>query len=71
MQHISPTPLLMVIAEHDVTAPGDLALRAYNKALEPKQLVILPGAHFDGFVEPNLSKNLVEQTAFLRKTLCS
>ncbi|GAA0575248.1 alpha/beta hydrolase [Craurococcus roseus] len=43
---IGPTPLLMVVAREDALTPTDLALEAYNRALEPKSLVLLPGGHF-------------------------
>ncbi|NBQ43781.1 MAG: hypothetical protein EBU23_15280, partial [Mycobacteriaceae bacterium] len=42
----TPTPLLMVVTTHDTTTPTDLALAAYERALQPKQLVLLPGDHF-------------------------
>jgi hypothetical protein len=29
---VSPTPLLMIVAAHDTTAPTDLALQAYERA---------------------------------------
>jgi hypothetical protein len=35
----------MTVAENDVLAPTDLALKAFSRALEPKELHILPGAH--------------------------
>jgi len=47
---ISPTPLLMCVAEHDVLTPTDLAIAAFGRANEPKKLVILPGGHFDAYV---------------------
>jgi len=47
---ISPTPLLMIVAEHDELTPTDLALDAYDRAEEPKALEILPGGHFDPYV---------------------
>lgn len=46
---ISPTPLLMCVAENDVVAPTDIAVRGYATANEPKKLAILPGGHFDAF----------------------
>lgn len=46
---ISPTPLLMLVAEHDTVTPADLALAAYNQAGEPKRLVLLPDGHFDPY----------------------
>ena len=47
---ISPTPLLMVVALGDVLTVADLALAAYQRALQPKRLVTLPGGHFDAYV---------------------
>jgi fermentation-respiration switch protein FrsA (DUF1100 family) len=49
IERIAPTPLLLVVAANDVLTPTDLALEAYNRALEPKRLVILPGGHFDAY----------------------
>ncbi|MEU8133734.1 alpha/beta hydrolase [Streptodolium elevatio] len=43
---ISPTPLLMVVAQHDILTHSDLAFAAYERALHPKRLVTLPGGHF-------------------------
>jgi uncharacterized protein len=43
ISRVSPTPLLMVVASHDTITVTDLALAAYEKALQPKRLVMLPG----------------------------
>jgi fermentation-respiration switch protein FrsA (DUF1100 family) len=51
LERISPTPLLMVVAAGDHLTPTDLALGAYQRAREPKRLVLLPGAHFDAYVK--------------------
>jgi fermentation-respiration switch protein FrsA (DUF1100 family) len=48
---ISPTPLLMCVAENDVLTPTDIAIAGYEQAREPKKLVILPGGHFDAYVD--------------------
>src|SRR6266566_5155515 len=48
---ISPTPLMMVVALGDALTVADLALGAYERALEPKRLVTLPGGHFDAYVK--------------------
>jgi fermentation-respiration switch protein FrsA (DUF1100 family) len=48
---ISPTPLLMCVAERDHLTVADLAIAGYEQAREPKRLVILPGGHFDAYVE--------------------
>ncbi|TWF81115.1 hypothetical protein FHX44_117058 [Pseudonocardia hierapolitana] len=47
---ISPTPLLMLVARDDHLTPARLAIDAYERAREPKKLVILPGGHFDAYV---------------------
>jgi fermentation-respiration switch protein FrsA (DUF1100 family) len=60
----------MVVADNDVIAPTDLALEAYARAREPKQLLILPGGHFDGYFGPNFEVNAGRQVEFLRETLC-
>ena len=48
---ISPTPLLMIVATRDTLTPTDLALEAYQRALEPKKLVLIPGGHFVPYLE--------------------
>ncbi len=47
---IAPTPLLMLVAENDVLCQTDLELATYETARQPKKLVILPGGHFDAYV---------------------
>jgi fermentation-respiration switch protein FrsA (DUF1100 family) len=49
--YVSPTPLLMVVAAGDHLTVADEALAAYERALEPKKLVLLKGAHFDAYVK--------------------
>ncbi len=48
---ISPTPLLMVVAAGDHLTPAELAIAAFERANQPKRLVILPGGHFDAYVK--------------------
>jgi uncharacterized protein len=47
---VSPTPLLMVVGLHDTITITDLALGAYELALQPKKLVTIDGGHFDPYV---------------------
>jgi fermentation-respiration switch protein FrsA (DUF1100 family) len=47
---VSPTPLLMVVALADTITVTDVALAAYERALEPKKLVTIPGGHFDPYL---------------------
>ena len=44
---VSPTPLLMVVAPHDRLVAGEWACAAYERAVHPKKLVLIPGGHFD------------------------
>ena len=46
IDRISPRPLLMIVPTGDVLTPAEDALAAYNRALEPKRLVVLPGDHY-------------------------
>ena len=50
VERVSPTPLLMVVATHDTVTLTDTALAAYERALEPKRLVTIPGGHFDPYL---------------------
>jgi fermentation-respiration switch protein FrsA (DUF1100 family) len=49
LKHISPTPLLMVVAPNDRLAPGEWACAAYETAAHPKKLVLTAGGHFDAY----------------------
>jgi len=59
ISRVSPTPLLLVVARDDKVTLTDLALAAYERALEPKRLVLVPGGHFD----PYLSQFALAQAA--------
>lgn len=39
----------MVVALNDTVTVTDLALTAYERALEPKRLRMIPGGHFDPY----------------------
>jgi fermentation-respiration switch protein FrsA (DUF1100 family) len=70
VHHLSPTPLLMTVVENDILMPTDLALAAYAKALEPKELQLLPGGHFDVF-GLKFEETIKRQIGFLKRTLCT
>ncbi len=54
---ISPTPLLMVLAEQDYIIPVALARSVFDRAGGPKKLVVIPCGHFEVYVtEPLFSK---------------
>jgi len=48
---VSPTPLLLVVARDDKVTVADLALAAYERALEPKRLALIPGGHFAPYLD--------------------
>lgn len=50
LPRITPTPLMMVVAAGDHLTVCDLSLAAYSRAHEPKQLLVLPGGHFEAYV---------------------
>jgi fermentation-respiration switch protein FrsA (DUF1100 family) len=41
----------MVVARDDRITVADLALAAYERAQEPKRLALIPGGHFDPYLE--------------------
>jgi fermentation-respiration switch protein FrsA (DUF1100 family) len=51
IERVSPTPLLMLVADQDHIANADLALKAYERALEPKRLAMIKGGHFDPYLD--------------------
>lgn len=62
---IAPTPLLMVVASGDHLTPFDLTAKAYEQALEPKKLLVLPGGHFDAYTgEPFKISSAVQRDWF-------
>lgn len=69
IENISPTPLLMTVAGNDCLTPTVLALEAYSRAREPKQLNILPGGHFEAYKGPNFEGSASAQLKFLQKYL--
>lgn len=46
ISHIAPTPLLMVVASNDRLASTSGALKAFERAGEPKRLELVEGDHF-------------------------
>jgi len=49
IDRISPTPFLLMVGHDDTVASTDLPLTAFEKALEPKQVEILPGGHYSPY----------------------
>jgi fermentation-respiration switch protein FrsA (DUF1100 family) len=51
ISRVSPTPLLLVVAREDTITIAGLALAAYERALEPKRLALIPGGHFAPYID--------------------
>ncbi len=67
---ISPTPLLMVLAEQDSLIPVELARAAFDRAGEPKKLELIPCGHFEVYVtEPWFSKAVNSMAEWYTKYL--
>ena len=66
---ISPTPLMMIVAQNDVLTPTDLAIEAFGRAREPKQLVILSGGHFDAYTGPGFQQSSTPALSWFRQHL--
>lgn len=66
---IAPTPLLMCVAENDVTTPTKIALDGFWEAREPKKLVMLRGGHFDPYVSGFEASSAVQLDWFTRHLL--
>ncbi len=49
LPYVSPTPLLIVVAARDHLTVSDLAIEGFERAREPKRLVVLPGGHFEAY----------------------
>jgi len=67
--HVSPTPLLMIVADEDRVAPASIALAAFARAGEPKELVIEPGDHFVPYDGEGFARARDATIAFLRRHL--
>lgn len=51
IERIAPTPLLMIVATHDVVAVTDQALDAFNRARGIKKLHLFSGGHFSAYID--------------------
>jgi fermentation-respiration switch protein FrsA (DUF1100 family) len=66
MERVSPTPLLMIVAAEDTITPTDIALRAFERAREPKQLIMLQGHHYVPYVEEFERSSAAARAWFVR-----
>src|SRR5712691_4757823 len=49
LPYISPTPFLLLVAAGDNLVPSELAIAAFDTAHQPRELIIMPGGHFDAY----------------------
>lgn len=66
---IAPTPLLMVVANHDDYCFTGEQLRAFATAGEPKRLIRVDGGHFDFYEEPGLALVLPDEVEWFQRHL--
>jgi fermentation-respiration switch protein FrsA (DUF1100 family) len=59
----------MIVAREDKMTPTDLVLDAYERALEPKKLIILPGGHYTCYME-ELAQATKAAREFFVENLC-
>ena len=50
ISRVSPTPLLMIVGLHDTITVTDLALGAYEQALQAKKLLTIEVCHFEPYL---------------------
>jgi hypothetical protein len=66
---IAPTPLLMIVASDDVVTPTELEKKAFERAREPKSLVVVPGQHFDPYDGPKHMQYFTPELEWFRRHL--
>lgn len=66
---IGPTPLLMQAPKKDIACITDAMLEAYNRAVEPKEIQILPGGHFSLLAGDEFEMLVAREIDFLKRTL--
>ncbi|TPX12266.1 uncharacterized protein E0L32_007152 [Thyridium curvatum] len=63
---ISPAPLLMVVARDDRVCGADLALAAYERALQPKEVRFVDGGHYSVYGGEKFEGNVEGQIVWLK-----
>ncbi|NNE73778.1 MAG: alpha/beta fold hydrolase [Acidimicrobiales bacterium] len=65
IRHLDGTPILLIVATHDATAPTDMAVAAYDAAGEPKELLMIEGHHFAPYSGPERAEAAAASARFL------
>ena len=66
---IAPTPLLMIVASKDIVTSSEGEIKAFERAGEPKKLVVLKGDHFALFEGSSFSEASTEAVAWFEQYL--
>ena len=61
ISNIHPTPFFLAVAAGDHLTHVDIACKAYEQALEPKKLLVLPGSHFEAYTGEAFKVNSAAQ----------
>jgi alpha/beta superfamily hydrolase len=69
VSHVSPTPLLMVVATRDNLAETAIAAAAFDRAGQPKQIEMIEGDHFSVYEGNAFLQASSTQCEFLLKYL--
>ena len=70
IQFVAPTPLLVIVAEHDSLIPASIILQAYERARDPKELMVLPCGHFSLYAtEPWFSRAVAAEVKWFERYL--
>lgn len=62
VEDISPTPMLMIVADRDTTTPTYVALNAFERAGQPKHLVHVDGSHYDVYEDEEVKRRSIAAT---------
>jgi len=69
IQLISPTPLLMIVANNDIVTSTEGEIKAFERAGEPKKLVVVKGDHFALFEGSGFSEASTEAVSWFEQYL--
>lgn len=67
IHRISPRPMLMVVAMKDSIIPPEVALKAFDKAGDGKELIKFDCGHFEPYQGEFFNRNIQVQIDFLKK----
>jgi fermentation-respiration switch protein FrsA (DUF1100 family) len=60
IEAVSPTPLLVIMADPDKTVVIDYTMDAFERAGEPKKLITINGLHYDAYDKPETLQQATE-----------